>query len=95
MAVGGHNHQHSQFVDDQDLPQRLYERARRAALDRRLRVDQSLTDTLQAHGVAGLFIDPESIVVSSSLRGTRSSAVVAGPNIGCRVIGQKRRKDEW
>ncbi|MCK4303817.1 MAG: IS1 family transposase [Candidatus Eisenbacteria sp.] len=37
-------------------------------------MDQSLTDTLQAHGPAGLFIDPESILVSSSLRHTRSSA---------------------
>lgn len=74
MAVRGHEHQHSQFVDDQDLPQRCYERARRAALDRRIRVDQSLTDTLQAHGSAGLFIDPENSLVYSTLQHTRSCA---------------------
>ena len=72
MAVGGHEHRHSKFVDERDLPQQCYERARRAVLDRRIRVDQSLIDTLQAHGLAGLFIDPESSIVYSMPRHTLS-----------------------
>ena len=74
MAIGGYEHRHSNFVDDQDLPQQCYEHARRGVLDRRIRVDQSLTDTLQAHGLAGLFIDPESSIVYSMSRHTRSGA---------------------
>lgn len=73
VAVELHEHRHRQFIQDDDLPQQLYEKARKAALDRRLRVDQSLDAALHSCGVAGLFIDPEGILVSCSLRPARST----------------------
>jgi len=39
---------------------------RKASIDRRLRLDKKVMNTIQAHGVAGLFIDPESVLVSLS-----------------------------
>jgi hypothetical protein len=43
---------------------------RKANMDRRLRLDKQVMDSMQAHGVAGLFIDPENALVclSSFLR---------------------------
>jgi len=58
------NCKHGQFVEDQDNSQRIYEKARKNALDNRFRISESLLNTLQAHGVAGIFIDPEHILVS-------------------------------
>jgi IS1 family transposase len=53
------------FFEDEDPAQGLYEKARNAAVDKRFRVDNSLTETLYTHGVAGLFIDPEGVLVPS------------------------------
>jgi IS1 family transposase len=43
----------------------MYEMARRAALDRRSRISEALSTTLRSHGVAGIFIDPERVLVST------------------------------
>lgn len=52
-------HQHRQFLDDGDLAQTAYERLRKAYLDRRVRCNETLLSSFHAHGIAGLFIDPE------------------------------------
>ena len=52
----------------------LYEKARRAAVDRRVHVSQALQDALRSHGVSGIFIDPESIIVSSGEQRARVTA---------------------
>lgn len=51
----------------------LYEKARAAALDRRLGVATGLTDTLRAHGAAGLFLDPERWLIRGSSSASRTS----------------------
>jgi IS1 family transposase len=43
-------------------------------MDRRLHLDKHVMNTMQAHGIAGLFIDPESILVSLSSSRYRTSA---------------------
>ncbi len=63
-----HKRYHHRFMEDGDLPQRLYERARKASLDHRMRVSSALSDTIRAHGAAGVLIDPEAILVASSRR---------------------------
>lgn len=55
--------EHEQFFQIDDRAQSLYERLRRAALDQRHRVDRGLKAKVEAHGVAGLFIDPEHTIV--------------------------------
>jgi len=57
---------HQEFFEDKDLPQGLYEKARKATTDQRVGIDENLRNTLNTHGVAGLFIEPEQIVVSST-----------------------------
>ena len=53
------------------MSQSLYEKARRGALDRRFKVPEELSSALENHGVAGIFIDPSGVVLSSSkLRST-------------------------
>jgi len=47
---------------------------RQANTDRRLRFDKQLMDSMQAHGVAGLFIDPENALLSLSSSPSRISA---------------------
>jgi IS1 family transposase len=64
---------HGLFFENDDRAQTLYERARKAALDHRLRVGKRLTNTLRTHGVAGLFIDPERFLVSGSSSPSRTS----------------------
>lgn len=66
MVVGGENHRHRRFIEDNDLSQKLYERARKVALDRRFRIPKDLSNTLNNHGVAGIFLDPERILVPLS-----------------------------
>ena len=48
------------------MPQSLYEKARRGVLDRRFKVPEELSSALENHGVAGIFIDPSGVVLSSS-----------------------------
>ena len=43
-------------------------------MDRRLRLDKQVMDSMQAHGVAGLFIDPENALVSLSSSQSRMCA---------------------
>ena len=76
MAVEPREHPHCRFLQDDDLPQSLYERARKATLDRRVRVAKPLLDSLRAHGVAGVFIDPERVLVSSSSRNSRKGTAL-------------------
>ncbi len=42
-------------------------------MDRRLRLDKQVLDSMQAHGIAGLFIDPENALVSLSSSQSRIS----------------------
>ena len=42
-------------------------------MDRRLRLEKQVMDSMQAHGVAGLFIDPESALVCLSSSQSRIS----------------------
>jgi IS1 family transposase len=55
------------------MAQAFYETARAAALDRRLGVGRRLTDTLRAHGAAGLFIDPERLLLQGRSSASRTS----------------------
>ena len=47
------------FIEDNDIPQLLYEKNRSASMDRRFNMDEQIVSTMKSHGVAGLFIDPE------------------------------------
>jgi IS1 family transposase len=42
-------------------------------MDRRIHIDKSLINTMQAHGIAGLFIDPENVLVSLTSSKSRTS----------------------
>lgn len=68
---------HNGFIDEEDLPQRLYEKARKAALDRRVHLAEPLLDALRACGVAGIFKDPEGILSRSCHARTSSRAGTA------------------
>ncbi|MCP4237192.1 MAG: hypothetical protein GY770_27015, partial [Aestuariibacter sp.] len=46
---------------------------RKANMDRRLRLDKQVMDSMQAHGVAGLFIDPGNALVCLSSSQSRIS----------------------
>jgi len=52
------------FIEDDDMPQFLYEKTRRASMDRRFNIDEQIESTIKSHGVAGLFIDPENALYS-------------------------------
>jgi len=52
------------FIEDNDIPQLLYEKNRSASMDRRFNVDKQIVSTMKSHGVAGLFIDPENALCS-------------------------------
>jgi len=71
-AVDRCAHRHSEFVDEQDLPQRLYEKARKGALDRRVRVGEPLLGVLRTQGVPGIFDDPRGILACSCQARERS-----------------------
>lgn len=74
MAVESRERPHSEFLGDDDLPQVLYERVRAATLDRRGRIAMPLLDALRAQGIAGLFLDPERVLVCPSAVGTSRDA---------------------
>ena len=57
---------HRLFFEDRDEAQGFYEKARHATLNKRYRIDNILRETLNTHGVAGLFLNPERILVRSS-----------------------------
>jgi IS1 family transposase len=63
LNVNLQEHQHHEFLDPRDHFQHFYEHSRRAIFDRRLRVSEKVCSTLQAHGVAGLFLDPEQTIL--------------------------------
>ena len=52
------------FIEDNDIPQFLYEKNRSASMDRRFNMDEQIVSTMKSHGVAGLFIDPENALYS-------------------------------
>ena len=56
--------EHVNFFDNSDHVQGVYEQLRLATLDRRHFADSWLSHTVETHGVAGLFIDPERTIVS-------------------------------
>jgi IS1 family transposase len=62
-----------QFIEDNDMPQLLYEKNRRASLDRRFNTDERTLIAMKSHGVAGLFIDPENTLCSLSSKQARTS----------------------
>ena len=51
----------------------MYEKMRKANMDRRIHIEKSLMNTIEAHGVAGLFIDPENVHESLSSSQSRIS----------------------
>jgi len=55
---------HPRFIEEADKAQSLYEKSRKASLDRRFRVPENLSGALKNHGVAGIFIDPERVVLA-------------------------------
>ena len=73
MAVDAHSCRHTQFFEAEDRRQTLYEMARKGAIDHRVRVSSSLSGALENHGLPGLFLDPESVVISSPAKRTRES----------------------
>lgn len=64
---------HLRFLESDDKPQALYEKARQATLVHQAYVSEELTNNLQAHGAAGLFLDPERAILASPLRQPRTS----------------------
>ena len=56
------NHEH--FLSSDDQAQSIYEHARKAASDRRFSTPESICDTIYKHGVTGIFIEPESAILS-------------------------------
>jgi IS1 family transposase/histone H3/H4 len=67
LALENWDHFHLQFFEDNDRMQVMYEKARRACLDRRVRCQETISKTLLAHGLAGLFIHPERVLIPSAL----------------------------
>ena len=61
------------FIEDNDIAQFLYEKNRRASMDRRFNLDEQTVRTMKFHGVAGLFIDPENVLYSLSSNQARTS----------------------
>lgn len=61
------------FIEDNDIAQFLYEKNRRASMDRRFNIDEQIVSTMKSHGVAGLFIDPENALYSLSSNQVRTS----------------------
>jgi len=61
------------FIEDNDIPQLLYEKNRCASMDRRFNMDEQIINTMKSHGVAGLFIDPENALYSLSANQPRTS----------------------
>jgi IS1 family transposase len=61
------------FIEDNDIPQLLYEKNRCASMDRRFNMDEQIVNTMKSHGVAGLFIDPENALYSLSTKQARTS----------------------
>jgi len=66
--VQSYETRHHDFLDPRDRFQSIYEQARHTAANRRLRLPQKVRFTLQAHGVAGLFLDPEQTLMLSRPR---------------------------
>jgi IS1 family transposase len=61
-------YRHQNWLERRDEGQQRYECARRFALDPGAHVPEELNRMLRAHGVAGLFIDPERTILSSQPR---------------------------
>jgi IS1 family transposase len=61
------------FIEDNDIPQFLYEKSRSACMDRRFSMDERVVSTMKSHGVAGLFIDPENALYCLSSNQARTS----------------------
>lgn len=61
-----HQWKHTQFVDKNDKPQNAYEKARKAAMDNRYKIGKCFFSSIKVHGVAGLFIGPESVIATLS-----------------------------
>ena len=73
VTLGECQHESQHFLDDRDTAQRLYENTRKGTLDRRIRIAPDLLNTIHAHGVAGLFIDPDRFLRSVSAPSRASS----------------------
>ena len=61
------------FIEHEDIAQLLYEKNRRASMDQRFNIDEQIAQTMESHGVAGLFIDPENTLSCSSSNQARTS----------------------
>ncbi len=68
MTINSFEQPHHEFLEPHDGIQSIYERARRSVTDRRLRSPEEVRSTLQAHGVAGLFLEFDSTLVSCAPR---------------------------
>ena len=67
LALENWDYPHRHFFEGSDRAQTIYEKARRACLDRRVRCQETISKSLRAHGLAGLFINPERVLISSEL----------------------------
>lgn len=74
LKVDSREYKHMYFFEDIDTPQVLYEKIRRVSMDRRFNIDEQLFTTMKSHGVAGLFIDPESALCCLSSAQARISS---------------------
>lgn len=61
------------FIENNDIPQLLYEKHRSASIDRRFKMEKQIVTTMRSHGVAGLFIDPENVLCPLSPIQARTS----------------------
>jgi IS1 family transposase len=67
LSINSYEQPHQSFFEPRDHIQHLYERARRGALDRRCHSPEEVITTLKAHGVAGLFLEPEGTIFSCAV----------------------------
>jgi hypothetical protein len=66
LNVSSYEQAHPEFFGPRDEIQGPYEWARRAVVDRRIRLPVEVQRTLQAHSFAGLFLDPVRTLVTAS-----------------------------
>lgn len=84
VFVDPREHRHSEFFQREDTAQALYEQARKACFEGMARVDAPLCCSLRAHGAAGVVIDPEAVLVTSTPGPSR-----CGPRRGTALHGTR------
>jgi IS1 family transposase len=67
LSINSYEQPHQYFLESQDHVQCIYEQARRNFLDCCCRSDAEIIHKLKAHGVTGLFLEPEQTILSGAV----------------------------